>query len=180
MRIRQSQRNTFTLRPLILCLYVFHFNVVMMSSQPTLTPRRRRRWCLSWRFSFTLETTLTSLTCWEPAPSEVRGVTTSTFSSLRIRFACEIFVDWYLSYWAHLSGQHKPYASAVLFYCWLLWFMIMNIVWETHLPYPHVVTHRCTRPLSVTEQPASAFDVKTWFILPCNKSAVCVQYYLAV
>lgn len=128
MRIRQSQRNTFTLRPLVLCLYVFHFNVVMMSSQPTLTPRRRRRWCLSWRFSFTLETTLTSLTCWEPAPSEVRGVTTSTFSSLRIRFACEIFLDWFCRI-GHLCRGHINLThlhSCFIVVCHDLWLWILS------------------------------------------------------
>lgn len=76
-----------------------------MPLQLMLILRRRRHWCQSWRFSLTLETMWTSLTCWGPALSEVRGAAQPSTPNLvhpledlqEIAFAhdCYICVDWF-------------------------------------------------------------------------------------
>lgn len=80
-----------------------YINAAMMSSQPMLTPRRRRRWCQSWKSSVTLETTSTLLTCWEPAQSEVRGAAQWGI------YVGEIFV-WIWSGWCSVGTKHLIFA----------------------------------------------------------------------
>lgn len=102
----------------------------MMSSQPMLIPRRRKRWCQSWRFSVTLETTWTLLTCWGPALLEVRGAASCTPNSFRLILVwrlkpccictCSLYIYWLvLFYGCSYCWERLCRSCRHTLMCWL-------------------------------------------------------------
>ncbi len=103
----------------------------MMSSQPTLTLRRRTRWCQSWRFSVTLETTWTLLTCWGPALSEVRGAALppNLVHSLGHFHVRGVGLCWVWTLLPICICTFIIYLLACLFIDWIC-FMVIGTVWR--------------------------------------------------